>query len=50
MNRSRILISDSPEGECYGFENTGIQTANDGSCYGIDGFPLTGNTVYTISL
>jgi len=50
MNRSRILISDSPEGKCYGFENTGIQTANDGSCYGIDSFPLTGNTVYTISL
>lgn len=50
MERSRVLISDSPEGECYGFQNDGIQTANDGSCYGIDNFPLDGNSIYTISM
>lgn len=50
MTRSRVLISDSPEGSCYGFQNEGIQTPNDGSCYGIDSFPLEGNSIYTISL
>ena len=50
MTRERVLITDSPEGECYGFQNSGIQTANDGSCYGIDSFPLVGNSVYTISM
>ena len=50
MTRERVLITDSPEGECYGFQNSGIQTANDGSCYGIDSFPLAGNSVYTISM
>ena len=50
MDRTRVSISDSPYGSCYGFQNVGIQTANDGSCYGIDGFPTEANTVYTISL
>ena len=50
MTRERVLIIDSPEGECYGFQNTGVQTYNDGSCYGIDNFSIVGNTVYTISM
>ena len=50
MSKSRVLITDSPEGECYGFQNQGVQTPNDGSCYGIDSFPLQGNTTYTISM
>ena len=50
MTKSRVFIADSPEGECYGFQNSGIQTPNDGSCYGIDNFPLKGNTTYTISM
>lgn len=48
MTRSRVAITDTPDGNGYGFQNTGIQTANDGSCYGIDSFPLVGNTIYTI--
>lgn len=50
MSRSRVQITDSPYETCYGFQNSGIQTANDGSCYGIDNFPLEANTVYTISM
>ena len=46
MTKSRVLISDG----MYGFQNVGIQTANDGSCYGIDNFPLDANTIYTISI
>lgn len=50
MTRSRVLINDSPIGACYGFQNSGIQTPNDGSCYGIDSFPTDSNTDYVISL
>ena len=50
MTKSRVLIEDSPIGKCYGFQNSGIQTVNDGSCYGIDSFPLQANTQYTISM
>lgn len=50
MTKSRVLIEDSPIGKCYGFQNEGIQTPNDGSCYGIDSFPLQANTQYTISM
>lgn len=50
MTKARVLITDSPEGECYGFQNTGVQTPNDASCYGIDSFPIVGNTTYTISM
>ena len=50
MSRARVAISSSPEGPCYGFENSGTQTANDGSCYGIDSFPLNANTIYTVSM
>lgn len=46
MTRTRVLI----ENNIYGFQNSGIQTANDGSCYGIDNFPLKGNTLYCISM
>lgn len=51
MTRSRVLISDSPIGECYGFQSAGIQpeTINDNSCYGIDSFPFQVNTDYVIS-
>ena len=45
MTRSRVQIDDIT----YGFQNVGTQTANDGSCYGIDSFPMVGNTKYTIS-
>ena len=50
MTRSRVAITDTPDGNGYGFQNSGIQTANDGSCYGIDSFPMEANTVYTISM
>ena len=50
MTRSRVAITDTPEGSGYGFQNSGIQTANDGSCYGIDSFPLEANTNYVISM
>lgn len=46
MTRSRVQIDDIT----YGFQNVGTQTANDGSCYGIDSFPTDANTKYTISL
>lgn len=46
MTRKRVLI----EKDIYGFENSGIQVANDASCYGIDSFPLKGNTIYRISM
>lgn len=51
MTRSRVLIEDSPIGECYGFQSSGIQssTINDTSCYGIDSFPFQANTDYVIS-
>lgn len=45
MTKSRVQIDDIT----YGFQNVGIQTVNDGSCYGIDSFPMVGNTQYTIS-
>lgn len=50
MTRSRVAITDTPDGNGYGFQNSGIQTANDGSCYGIDSFPLEPNTIYIISM
>jgi hypothetical protein len=50
MTKSRVLITDSPIGECYGFQNVGIQTPNDGSCYGIDSFPMDASSTYTISM
>ncbi len=50
MTKSRVEISNSPIGNCFGFQNVGIQTANDGSCYGIDSFPFEANTQYTISM
>lgn len=50
MTRSRVAIIDTPDGNGYGFQNSGIQTANDGSCYGIDSFPMEPNTIYTISM
>lgn len=50
MTKTRVLIPDSPIGECYGFQNVGIQTPNDGSCYGIDSFPMDANSTYTISM
>lgn len=46
MNRSRVQIDDG----FYAFENSGIQTANDGSCYGIDNFVFEANTTYTMSM
>ena len=45
MTRSRVQLSN---GE-YCFQNSGIQTAYDASCYGIDNFPTTANTDYVIS-
>ena len=45
MSRSRVLIQDG----MYGFQNSGIQTANDGSCYGIDSYPFEADTDYVIS-
>lgn len=45
MTRSRVMISTG----VYAFQNSGTQTANDGSCYGIDSFPMTANTNYVIS-
>lgn len=50
MTRTRVQIKDSPIGLCYGFQNEGVQTYSDGSCYGIDGFPFQANTQYTISM
>lgn len=46
MTKSRVLIANG----MYGFQNVGIQTANDGSCYGIDSFPTDANTDYVISM
>lgn len=46
MTKSRVQIYPN----IYGFQNEGIQTANDGSCYGIDSFPMEPSTQYTISL
>lgn len=46
MTRSRVQIDDIT----YGFQNVGIQTANDGSCYGINSFPTNASTQYTISM
>ena len=50
MTRTRVAITDTPEGNGYGFQNSGIQTANDGSCYGINSFPMEANTNYIISM
>ena len=50
MTKSRVAIDDSPIGSCYCFQNAGIQTPNDGSCYGIDSFVFEANTQYTISM
>jgi len=49
MTRARVSIADSPIGSCYGFQNSGTQTANDGSCYGIDNFVFQASTEYTLS-
>ena len=46
MTKSRVLIANG----MYGFQNSGIQTPNDGSCYGIDNFPLLDDTDYVISM
>ena len=46
MTKSRVLIGNG----MYGFQNVGVQTANDGSCYGIDSFPTDANTDYVISM
>lgn len=46
MTKERVLI----ENGMYGFQNAGVQTPNDGSCYGMDKFPLKANTDYTISM
>lgn len=51
MTRSRVAISDTPDGDGYGFQNSGTQTiTTDASCYGIDNFPLAANTTYKISM
>ena len=50
MTKSRVQITDSPIGSCYGFQNVGVQTPNDGSCYGIDAFPLDPNSYYVLSM
>lgn len=51
MTRTRVQINDSPVGTCYCFQNVGIQTANDGSCYGIDNTTyFEPNTEYRISM
>lgn len=49
MTRSRIAISDSPIGDVYGCQSVGLQTGQDASCWGIDGFPRENGTTYTIS-
>ena len=49
MTKSRVYIESSPVGPCYAFQNKGIQTPNDGSCWGIDSFPREPNTDYCIS-
>lgn len=46
MTKSRVLIANG----MYGFQNEGIQTASDGSCFGIDRFPLDDETDYVISM
>lgn len=46
MTKSRVLIQN----DMYGFQNEGIQTPNDGSCYGIDNFNFEPNTNYIISM
>lgn len=46
MTKARVLIQN----DMYGFQNVGIQTPNDASCYGIDNFPLLDNTEYVISM
>lgn len=51
MTQKRVLVQDSPIGECYAFQNEGIQTANDGSCYGIDSTTyFEPNSEYRISM
>lgn len=51
MTRTRVQITDSPVGTCYAFQNAGIQTASDGSCYGIDNTTyFEPNTEYRISM
>ena len=49
MTRSRVAISDSPIGDVYGCQSVGLQTGQDASCWGIDGFPRENGTTYTIS-
>ena len=46
MDRQRVFVEDN----IYCFQNSGTQTDNDGSCYGIDAFPLDGNSLYYISM
>lgn len=50
MTRSRVAISDAPSGaSTYGFQSVGLQTGQDASCWGIDGFPRENGTTYTLS-
>ena len=50
MTRSRVAISDAPTGaSTHGFQSVGLQTGQDASCWGIDGFPRENGTTYTLS-
>ena len=49
MTKSRVELNNTPIGHCYAFQNAGIQTADDGSCWGIDSFPTDADTDYVIS-
>lgn len=50
MTRSRVQITDGPNGSCYGVQGVGIQTlTTDATCWGIDSMPRTANGVYTFS-
>lgn len=49
MTKKRVYLDSSPVGPCYAFQNSGVQTPNDGSCWGIDSFPREPNMDYCIS-
>ena len=50
MTRSRVAIPDAPSGtSTYGFQSIGLQTGQDASCWGIDGFPRESGATYTLS-
>lgn len=50
MTRSRVAISDAPSGaSTCGFQSVGLQTGQDASCWGIDGFPRENGATYTLS-